>query len=120
VIGHDDEFVEKKFSLVTIMREGVDQKIGGASRRKIGRWAVTVVTKNMRSESIRGCWRRRKSFVCDECHNLHASVSEREEVDERCFSASVRVCVEERPFCLGRAEATPRVMTWKSGALAAA
>ena len=28
VIGHDDEFVEKEFSLIAIMRESFDQKTG--------------------------------------------------------------------------------------------
>ena len=28
VIGHDDEFVEKEFSFIAIMRERVDQEMG--------------------------------------------------------------------------------------------
>jgi len=29
VIGHDDEFVEKEFSFVAIMRESFDQEVSG-------------------------------------------------------------------------------------------
>ena len=68
MIGHDDEFVEKEFSLIAIMGESFDQEMGRclASEDWAALGAVTgICNKKMRSESIPRWSCRWASAVCE-------------------------------------------------------